>query len=323
MPATTRRAVPRRSAALAGLLLVTASCHGSSTIPAVHAPVVVAVGDIACGEAPTPQDPEHRCRYDLVGDLVRSLAPDRFLAVGGLQHTLGGPPDYAAYYGRYFGTLKAITSPTPGDVDWVPSPDAYFAYFGEAAGGPNGYYSLDVGSWHIISLNSQDCFDVDGCGPDSAQFEWLRTDLAAHPNDLYPCTLAFFHDPRFLWVDWWQRNGLPRGPQALVTPLWSLLYGGGVDVVINGGAHNYERWVPQNVEGRFDPAHGVTEFVVGTGGKRLIPFGPQPQPRHLVSSQDDAFGALRMELGATGLSYSWRSAPEQPAFHDEGAVTCH
>ena len=289
----------------------------------MHSPVVVAAGDIACGEPPTPLDPARRCRYDLVGQLVTSLAPDRFLAVGDIQHTLGGPPDYAAFYGRYFGSLKSITDPTPGDVDWVPSPDAYFSYFGSAAAPPNGYYSFDLGTWHIISLNSRDCFDADGCDASSPQFEWLRGDLATHSNSLYPCTLAFFNDPRFLWVQWWDHNGRPRGLDAHTTSLWSLLYESGVDVVVNSSAHNYERWAPQNVDGRLDPKHGMTEFVVGTGGKRLIPFGPQPEPRHLVTGQDDAYGALRMELGATSLSYSWRSAPEQPAFHDDGSVTCH
>jgi hypothetical protein len=285
--------------------------------------VVVAVGDIACGEAPTPADPEHRCRYDLVAQLVTSLAPDRFLAVGNIQHSLGGPPDYADYYGRYFGALKSITDPTPGDVDWEPSPAAYFNYFGDAAAPPNGYYSFDLGSWHIISLNSRDCFDANGCGPSSPQFEWLRTDLTTHPNTLYPCTLAFFHDPLFLWVEWWNNNGRPRGPETRVTALWSLLYESGVDVVVNANAHNYERWAPQDLDGTLDPLHGMTEFVVGTGGKRLIPFGPQPRPRHLVAAQDASYGALRMELGATGLSYSWRSAPQQPAFHDDGTVACH
>ena len=326
MPAHARRARPVRAVTVACLVLVVANACGggsSKTSSGPHTAVIVAAGDLACGEAPTPDDVERRCRYDLVGRLVASLAPDRFLAIGDIQHSMGGPPDYAAYYGASFGGLKPITSPTPGDVDWVPSPDAYFAYFGSAAGPPDGYYSFDLGSWHIISLNSRDCFDADGCDPDSAQFEWLRADLASHTNSLYPCTLAFFADPRFLWVDWWQHDGRPRGPETRVTALWSLLSESGVDVVINGGAHNYERWAPQDVDGKVDPTRGITEFVVGTGGKRLIPFGPLPRPTHLVAAQDVAYGALRMELGATGLSYSWRSAAEQPTFHDDGAVACH
>jgi len=319
--ATTGKA--RSVVMLACLFLVTASCSGSPKARSAYTPVIVAAGDIACGEAPTPADPQHRCRYDLVGQLVSSLAPDRFLAVGDIQHTLGGPPDYTAFYDRYFGGLKAVTEPTPGEVDWMPNPDAYFSYFGAAAGPPNGYYSFDLGSWHIISLNSADCFDADGCDAGSPQVGWLRADLATHPNDLYPCTLAFFHDPRFLWVQWWQRNGKPKGPESHVTSLWSFLYQAGVDVVINGNAHNYERWAPQNLDGKRDPKYGMTEFVVGTGGKRLIPFGPEPRPRQLVAAQDDAYGALRMALGANELSYSWRSAPEQPFFRDDGTVRCH
>ena len=89
--------------------------------------------------------------------------------------------------------------------------------------------------------------------------------------------------PRFLWVQWWHHDGKPGGPETHATSLWSLLYQSGVDVVVNANAHNYERWAPQNLDGRLDPKHGITEFVVGTGGKRLIPFGPEPEPRHLVA----------------------------------------
>lgn len=311
-------------ASLASVMVLTTSCRGGTPQPRppLHPVVIVATAGIACGEPPTPQDPEGRCRYDLVGQLVSSLEPDRFLAIGDIQHASDGVVDYPTFYGRYFEGVKTITSPTPGDVDWMPRPEAYLSYFGEAAGPPNGYYSFDLGSWHIISLNSRDCFDADGCDPDAAQFEWLRTDLASHPNSLYRCTLAFFADPRYLWVAWWARDGVARGPETRITSLWSLLYGSGVDVVVNGSAHNYERWAPQDVQGRLD-RNGITEFVVGTGGKRLVPFGPEPRPRHLVAAQDTSFGALRMELGAARLSYSWRSAAEQPAFHDEGAVTCH
>ena len=240
-------------ASLASVVVLTTSCRGglAKTGASLHPAVIVATAGIACGGPPTPDDPERRCRYDLVGQLVGSLKPDRFLAIGDVQHASGGVTDYASFYGRYFGGLKAITSPTPGDVDWMPSSDAYLSYFGDAAGPPGGYYSFDLGSWHVISLNSRDCFDADGCDPASAQFAWLRADLASHPNSLYPCTLAFFADPRYLWVDWWAHDGVPRGPETRTTSLWSLLYGSGVDIVVNGGAHNYERWAPQDVQGRW------------------------------------------------------------------------
>jgi hypothetical protein len=321
--------VPARRwiAALACMALLSGACSRSETTLEGNSTrhfVVVATGDIACGQAPTPDDPEQKCRYDLVGDLVHSLAPDRFLALGNLQYSLSGPPDYAAYYDRYFGDLMSVTSPTPGDSDWAaPSPQAYLQAFGKAAGAPGGYYSYDIGSWHIISLNSQDCLDESGCGPGTKQYDWLLGDLASHPNSLYPCTLAYFHEPRYLWVTWWALDGLPKGANTKVTPFWGLLYGAGADVILGASAHNYERWAPQNVEGQIDPTNGITEFVVGTGGRRMMPFGPQPRPANLVAAQDTSYGALRLALDPSGLSYAWRSAPEQSAFHDEGRVTCH
>lgn len=320
------RAIHRGAAALTALALTATACApgdgGTQSPDSTRRFTVAAVGDIACAEPPTPDDPGHRCRYDLVGRLVKDLAPDRFLALGDLQYTFGGAPDYASYYDRYFGSLAAVTSPTPGDSDWEPSPSAYFARFGEAAGPPGGYYSFDLGSWHIISLNSRDCWDDTGCGPATDQYDWLIGDLAAHPNTLYPCTLAFFHDPRFLSVSWWEKDGMAKGPEPRVTPLWSLLYGAGTDVVLGGNAHNYERWAPQDVDGT-RRADGITEFVVGTGGKRLLPFGPGPRPRNLLAAQDDAYGALQLELGQGSLTYAWRSAPGEPTFEDQGRIACH
>lgn len=316
----------RLLALIACLVGVAASCSGSDT-PLVGDStrrfVVVATGDIACGEDPTPADPEQQCRYDLVGDLVNRLEPDRFLPLGNIQYSFEGPPDYAAFYERYFGDLMPVTSPTPGDSDWTPSPGAYLSTFGEAAGPPGGYYSFDVGSWHVISLNSQDCLDESGCGTGTRQYEWLRSDLASHPNSLYPCTLAYFHEPRFMWVTWWERNGAPKGANTQVTPFWSLLFGSGVDVVLGASAHNYERWEPQDVAGNVDTAKGITQFVVGTGGRRMMPLGPEPRPANLVAAQDTSYGALRLALDPSGLDYAWHSAPEQPNFRDEGRLTCH
>ena len=316
----------RHLALLACLVSVASACSGSDT-PLVGDStrrfVLVATGDIACGEDPTPEDPEQKCRYDLVGDLVNRLDPDRFLPLGDIQYSFEGPPDYAAFYEPYFGDLLPVTSPTPGDSDWTPDPGAYLDTFGQAAGPPGGYYSFDVGSWHVISLNSQDCADESGCGTGTRQYEWLRSDLASHPNSLYPCTLAYFHDPRFMWVTWWERDGAPKGPNTRVTPFWSLLYGSGVDVVLSASAHNYERWEPQDVAGEVDTAKGITEFVVGTGGRRMMPFGPEPRPTNLVAAQDTSYGALRLALDPSGLDFAWHSAPEQTSFRDEGRLRCH
>jgi acid phosphatase type 7 len=315
----------RVAASLAVMALLMAACGrgGSSDSHAPDRFSVVAVGDIACATLPKPQHIPPRCRYDLVSELVKSLAPDRFLALGGLQYKFEGSPNYAGRYDRYFGSLKSVTRPVPGTSDWIPDPSAYFAEFGAQARPPHGYYSFDLGSWHLIALNSLDCVQGTGCGPGTPEYDWLSSDLATHPNSLYPCTLAYFYDPMFLWVNWWQKDGLPKGPDTRMLPLWAQLAGAGVDVVLGADAHNYERWAPQNADGAVDTAHGMTEFVVGTGGKRLIGVGPVPMPANLIAVQNDAFGVLRMQLMDGRMSYAWESAAQQPAFSDSGTLTCH
>jgi hypothetical protein len=315
----------RAAASIAAVALFMTACNGSAPTDGHVADrfSIVAVGDIACPTLPKPESPKPNCRYDLVADLVKSLAPDRFLALGGLQYTFGGAPDYAGRYDRYFGSLKAVTRPVPGRSDWVPDPSAYLAEFGRAAGGPGGYYSFNLGSWHFIALNSLDCLQGSGCGPGTPEYDWLSSDLATHPNNLYPCTLAYFYNPMFLWVNWWQRNGVAKGPDSRVLPLWTQLSSAGTDVVLNADAHNYERWAPQNSDGKLDPAHGMTEFVVGTGGKRSIAVGPQPRPADLAAVSDDTFGALHLELMDGQMTYAWASAAQQPAFSDSGTLTCH
>jgi len=313
----------RRSLALAlGALLVMTACDRSGAASAPSPFTIAATGDIACPTPPMPDDPMRRCQYDLVAELVKSLRPTRFLALGGEQYTFAGPPDYARRYDRYFGSLKPITDPVPGPMDWSDRA-AYFTEFGKAAGAPLGSYSFDLGSWHVIALNSTPCFRDRGCGPGTPVYDWLSADLASHPNSVFPCTLAYFHDPRFLSVTWWERDGVPKGPEPRVFPLWAQLQSAGVDVVLAANAHNYERWAPQNTAGRLDPKHGITEFVVGTGGRRLLPLGPLPRPANLRAAQDTSYGVLWAQLGDGRMRYAWRSAPLQPTFQDAGTVRCH
>lgn len=286
--------------------------------------VVAAVGDISCGDPSDHRaDAGDACRDHLVADLVRTIDPDRLLLLGDIQYP--SEDDVVSYernFDRSFGRLRSISAPTPGDAEWDGHAGEYFSYFGDVAGPPHGYYSFELGAWHVLSLNSPDCLDADGCGVGTPQFEWLRADLEAHPPDRYPCTLAFWHDPRFLWVSWWQRDGRPRGPQPHVRPLWDLLQDWNAEVVLGGNAHNYERWLPQDAAGLPD-ADGLTQFVVGTGGRRLNEAGPEPRPAQLAAFQDDAFGALRLTLGPGEYSWSWRPAAGEPAFRDEGTAACH
>src|SRR5262249_55485226 len=145
---------------------------------------------------------------------------------------------------------------------------AYSSYFGAAAGDPKkGYYSYDLGAWHIIALNSE-CKEVGGCDANSQQGVWLQQDLAQHAT---ACTLAYFHKPLF-------SSGAKHGNDPEMKPLWQILYTGGADVVINGHDHDYERFAPQDPEGRADASHGIREFVVGTGGKNSHRSLGTPKP---------------------------------------------
>src|SRR5918995_1127737 len=171
----------------------------------------------------------------------------------------------------------------------------YYNYFGAAAGDPGkGYYSYDLGSWHVISLNSNCSSVVGGCAAGSPQEQWLKADLAANSN---ACTLAYWHHPRF-------SSGM-HGDESSVAPFWDALYQAGADVVLNGHDHDYERFEPQNPSGQADPAQGIREFVVGTGGAELRNFGSiKPNSEVRVEQRN---GVLKMTLHPDG--YDWQSFP--------------
>ena len=327
----------RISGAIAVATLLAASCQRSSstegppsgTSPSMISPsqppvsegpaTVVAVGDIACGAEPAEQGT--RCRYDIVAEAVLDERPDLFLALGDLQYAdPSGTVDFS-FYDRAFGSLRAITVPAPGDEDWTEDRAAFLEYFGERAT-ESGYDSLAIAGWHVLSLNSQDCFDADGCREGSAQLEWLGAQLADPPAGTGDCTLAIWHDPRFLWAPWWEKDGVPRGPQERVAPFWDLLDAAGADVVVHGNAHHYERWAPMDAGGAVSQ-QGITEFVVGTGGKSLVPLGSDPRPETLEVAQADEFGALVLDLRPEGLRYRWRGAGPGTRFEDEGEIACH
>jgi hypothetical protein len=191
----------------------------------------------------------------------------------------------------------------------------YFDYFDGvgANDGPAGlrgqdYYSYDVGTWHMVVLDST-CSRVGGCAPGSPQESWLRADLAAHPN---ACTLAYWHHPRF--------TSTGVGWTAMQT-LWQDLYDAGADVVLNGHIHQYERFAPQTPEGAVDPAYGIRQFVVGTGGKSLQGLGPAPLPTSETSSSS-TFGVLLMTLHPNG--YDWTFQPiKKGGYTDSGSTACH
>lgn len=232
-------------------------------------------------------------------------------AAGDLAYPDGSKKDFANCYDKTWGRVKSRTRPAPGNHEFHSSgATPYFEYFGEAAGDPrNGYYSYELGAWHVIVLNSE-CKDVGGCQAGSRQEQWLRGDLAAHAA---ACSLAYWHVPLF-------SSGGKHGNSPEIQALWQALYEAHADVVVNGHDHDYERFAPQTPPGVSDPAHGIREFVVGTGGKNLRPFGaakPNSEVRYIGS-----FGVLKLTLYAH--SYNWEFiAVEGSTFHDSGSGTCH
>jgi acid phosphatase type 7 len=263
--------------------------------------VLVGAGDIA--------DCADLSGAEATAELLDQI-PGTVMAVGDLAYPDGTKENFTCY-DRTWGRAKARTRPAPGNKEFHSSgATPYFDYFGSVAGAPgDGYYSYELGDWHIVVLNSE-CVDVGGCGPGSRQEKWLRADLAAHPIS---CTLAYWHKPLF-------SSGGAHGNNLEVTPLWQALYDAGGDVVINGHDHNYERFALQNSEGEPDPVHGIREFVVGTGGKNLRPFGAT-KPNSEVRN-NEAFGVLRLTLRAN--SYDWQFiSQEGKNFADSGSASCH
>jgi hypothetical protein len=251
----------------------------SSAAPPAADPTVVAAGDIS---------PPRLAGQRGTSDLVRRLDPTRVLVLGDQQYPDGALADYRSYYDPTWGRFKDRTEPAPGNHEYLtPGARGYFDYFGAAATRRGvSYYSFDLGGWHLVSLDSN-------IGRDSAspQVAWLRRDLA---DTTARCVLAYWHHPRF-------SSGITHGDDRSVGPFWSVLHAAHADLVLNGHEHNYERFAPQRPDATADPA-GIREFVVGTGGNSLYPFGPRtPNSERRLNH---GFGVLRLTLHPTG--YDWQ-----------------
>jgi len=303
------------------MLAVAATTGGAA--PPVD-PTIVAVGDIAC-QSLQKNTNEGACRSGEVADLVTRLAPTRFLPLGDLQYSKGSLKEFRRVWDVQFGELKPITAPVPGNHEYTTEgAGGYFRYFGSAAHGPDGYYSYDLGAWHIVALNSAICDTAAGCGPGSPEYEWLAADLASNGT---ACTLAYQHHPPFDWRPWQKfvdtdDDGPNAGSEVVgLRDMFSLMDGAGVDVLLVGHNHMYQRWAPQNVTGTRD-ANGVAEFIVGTGGRSLYPFGKKPRPSNILAVQRKAFGVLQMTLHPQSYDYRWVGLPTDPTFTDAGSVAC-
>lgn len=257
-------------------------------------PVLVGAGDIAgCGHN----------NDEATAKLLDAIAGTVF-TMGDNAYPDGAPANFTDCYNPTWGRHKARTQPAPGNHDYhTANAGGYFGYFGAAAHGPNGYYSYDLGQWHIIALNTE--IDVSA---NSAEVTWLKQDLAAHPK---LCTLAYWHEPRW-------SSGALHGSSTRSAAIWTALYAAGVDVVVNGHDHEYERFGLQNPNGQSDPK-GIREFVAGTGGAGLYSFG-NPIANSEVRN-NTTFGVLKLTLRSTG--YDWQFVPVAgSSFTDSGSGNC-
>jgi chitodextrinase len=294
--------------------LSAASNTATVTTPSAGASQVIAVaGDIAC----TDSDPNYNggngtataCRQKYTSNLLVNGGYAAVLALGDNQYNSGSLSQFQAVYGPTWGRVKSITHPAVGNHEYGTSnASGYFSYYGAPAGDPSkGYYSFDLGAWHLIELNSN-CTIV-ACTAGSAQETWLRNDLATHSN---LCTLAFDHHAR------WSSGH--DGDNTFMQPMWQDLYDANAELFLSGHSHNYERFAPQNASGGLDNARGIRQFVVGNGGAFFTGVGsahPNSQVRN-----NDTYGILKLTLRTTG--YDWQFVPEAgKTFTDSGSTACH
>jgi hypothetical protein len=296
--------------------------------PTAHAttdPKIAAAGDIACDPANSNFNHGNGengvCEELATSNLMVNNGYAAVLPLGDNQYYCGSLSAFNSSYDPSWGRLKSITHPAIGNHEYLTSGDSeatgcnnsnagaagYFNYFGSAAGqSGEGYYSYNVGTWHLIALNSN-CGDAGGCDSGSAQYTWLENDLKAHTNT---CTLAYWHIPLF------SSGGRAESNSQ---PFWNLLYRYHADVVLNGHDHIYERFAPQDPSGVRRTKRGIREFIVGTGGANhtsITTVAHNSQVRN-----DDTYGILRLTLHRT--SYRWRFIPEAgSSFSDSGGKAC-
>jgi len=319
---------------------------GRRTFAAIAAVLFVCFFSVQCGQsptgptpspAPTPTVPDPNgpfvppvvggsVLFSGAGDIGECTggpaATGRMLAnLGGTIFTTGdnaypnGTFSDFNCYDSTWGSFKDRTYPVPGNHEYADDhrsdANAYFAYFGTNAGQPGrGYYAYDVGSWRIIALNSNfKSPESIGVGPGSAQMAFLQGELqTSHQR----CVLAYWHHPLF--------TSGQNGPSPDMRPIFRALYDANADVVLNGHDHIYERFKPQDADGRFDAARGIREFIVGTGGHPLL------TPRATAAGNSDAFvsgqhGILKLTLNAD--SYAWEFVTTTGAVMDSGSGSCH
>jgi len=267
------------------------------SVSATGGAVLVGAGDI--GSCTTTND-------DATGRLLDSI-PGTVFTTGDNAYTSGTATQYTTCYDPAWGRQKARTQPSPGEHDYLTTnASGYFGYFGPAAGdSTKGYYSYDLGSWHVVVLNSAIAMNVG-----SPQEQWLRADLAASSKT---CTVAYWHHPLYFSIG-------ASGVNSSVKPLWDALYAYGAELVLNAHYRVYERFIPQTSTGLVDTAYGIREIIVGTGGAGLNTFD-SIRPNSQVHNSGTP-GVLKVALNTN--SYNWQFVPiAGKTFTDSGTTACH
>lgn len=268
--------------------------------------ILVGAGDIAgCANLSGAEATAH---------LIDNI-PGTVFAAGDLAYEDGSDADFRRCYDLTWGRFKDRTRPALGNHEYVDfNAGGYFRYWGKQAGEPGkGYYSYELGAWHIVVLNTNcGAKELGGCGKGSPEEVWLKQDLQAHSK---ACVLAYGHHAMY-------SSGLlakhARHPE--LEAFWEDLYAAHADLILAGHEHSYERFAQQDPHGRKDPEHGIRQITVGTGGRSHTLLGP-PQPNSEVRN-DNTFGVLKLTMGPD--SYKWEFMPEAgKTFQDSGEGHCH
>lgn len=276
-------------------------------------PVIAAVGDIAC--VPTSSSYKDGfgtatlCRHKYVADLMQTREVTNFLALGDLQYENGTLADFNTSYDKWYAPYYDITRPAPGNHEYrTANASGYYTYFGskDYAQSP-GYYSYDVGNWHLVALNSN-CKQLGGCGGTKPQGKWLKADLAANTK---PCTIAYWHHPKF--------NSGEHGGVKNMNWAWNMLYNKNAEIILNGHEHSYQRFKPLDRYGNVDYNRGIVEFVSGAGGKNHYSGGSTNSKSDFRNTTD--YGMLFLTLHSNSADYEW--VTENGVTKDSGTITCH
>lgn len=342
---------------------------------------LAAVGDIACEpnravnagnpavlKCGSPDLGGYRAAYATAGQAV-AMQPAAVALLGDEQYQVGKLSDFENSFERTWGGLRMLERPAPGNHEYYaytkhddnePAQNGlgYFSYFNghNRAGAPyqqgqagdytsarQGWYSYDVGGWHIISLNVEcdsqpfghDCSTSDG-GLLAQETHWLAADLhSAHAR----CTLAYWHQPTFSATTTAADAPNPAAPGvgsaegAAADAWWKLLYQAHASLILNGHEHVYARMRPVDPNGNYDPKRGIRQITVGTGGEDLDTLateGTAYSNPNVVTALDQAFGVLQLKLHESGYSWGFKPVLAGPGFprsslsySDSGSGSCN